>query len=46
MQFRDGPNVIDVLVMIFSPLILAVLTGAFVLGWWVQAAWVRLAGDE
>jgi hypothetical protein len=43
---QDGPGPVDVIITIFSPLIVAVLIMIFILGWWVQAAWVRLAGDE
>jgi len=38
----DGPGLIDVLVVVFSPVIVAGLTVIFLLGWWVEAAWRRV----
>jgi len=46
MKPESGPGVMDVLAVVFSPAIVAGLTLIFLLGWWTQAAWRRLAGDE
>ena len=35
MEPKDGPTVIDALVIIFSPLIVVVLTVVHLVGWWV-----------
>jgi hypothetical protein len=39
MNPRAGPGALDVLVMILSPVIVAVLTVIFLVGWWVEAGW-------
>jgi hypothetical protein len=45
MNPKDGPGLVDVLVTIFSPLIvMVVLTMVFLLGWWVEAGWCRVRG--
>lgn len=45
MRPKRGPGVIDVLMVVFSPLIVAGLTVIFMLGWWVEAAWRRARGE-
>jgi hypothetical protein len=35
----DGPGVQDVLAVILLPLIVAVLTVVYLLGWWTAAGW-------
>ena len=46
MKTADGPGPLDVLVVILSPVIVAGLTVIFLVGWWIEAAWRRLSGDD
>jgi hypothetical protein len=34
----EGPSLLDVAVVVLSPVLAALLTVVFLLGWWVQAA--------
>lgn len=43
---NDGLGVVDVLVVIASPFITTILTVVFLLGWWAEAAWGLLRGDQ
>ena len=42
----DRPGAIDILAIIFSPVIVAGLTVIFLLGWWGQAAWRWTRGER
>jgi len=44
MNPKDDPGLVDVLVTIFSPLIVMVVMMVFLLGWWVEAGWCRVRG--
>lgn len=46
MKPETGPGVVDVLVVIFSPGIVAGLTVIFLAGWWCTAAWRRARGER
>jgi hypothetical protein len=39
MKANAGPGVLDVVMVILSPVIVGGLTVVFLLGWWVEAAW-------
>ncbi len=43
---NDGPGVIDVVVAVLSPGIVAGLAVIFLLGWWVEAGWRWLRGTD
>jgi hypothetical protein len=45
MKSDSGPGLVDVLVVIASPVIVAVMTVIFLMGWWTSAAWDCLRGD-
>ena len=42
MKPKDGPGVLDLAVVILSPVIVLGLTVVFLLGFWLEAAWVWL----
>ena len=46
MNPKSGPGLIDVVVVVLSPLIVAGLTAFYLTGWWVTAAWRRLKGQQ
>jgi hypothetical protein len=42
----DRPGALDVVIVILSPLIVAGLTVVFLLGWWAEALWGWVRGEE
>ena len=46
MKPKDAPGIADVLITIASPLIVAVLTVAYLVGWWVMGVWGWVRGEE
>lgn len=43
---QDRPGLVDVLVIIGSPVIVAGLTVIFLLGWWAEAVWQWVVGEN
>jgi hypothetical protein len=46
MKREEGPGVVDIMVVILSPVIVAGLTVIFMLGWWAEAVWRWVKGDR
>jgi hypothetical protein len=43
---ESGPGVIDVMVVVLSPVIVAGLTVIFLLGWWAEGLWQWARGER
>jgi len=42
----DRPGPLDLTIVILSPLIVAVLTMVFLVGWWVEGLWKLARGED